>query len=179
VQPAAHDTVLALHIVTGALGLLLGPLAIRAERQPPYRSLAGAVYFWAAVAVAMTALALVATDAAALWWLAPLALLTAALAALGHYAPRRSGPRWIRAYAHGQGGSYVALVTATLVVSLDGPAMIAACAAPTLFGLPLIERRVQRLTARDEGPVTDRARARPRYGATACKGVLNRRSRGS
>jgi hypothetical protein len=149
-MPATHDAVLSLHIVTGALGLLAGPLAIRAERREPHRSLAGAIYLWAVLAVAVTALAVVAFRPAALWWLVPLALLTAVLAVLGRVAPRRRGPGWIRAYAHGQGGSYIALVTAALVVSLEGVAMVAAWVAPTLIGLPLIERRVRRLATRDE-----------------------------
>ena len=55
----------------------------------------------------------------------------------------------MRTYARGQGGSYIALVTALLVVSVDGNAAVAAWVLPTLVGHPLIERRVARLRARE------------------------------
>jgi hypothetical protein len=46
-----------------------------------------------------------------------------ALAVLGRYAAARQFRGWTHAYVHGQGGSYIALVTAFVVVALtvDGP----------------------------------------------------------
>jgi hypothetical protein len=95
----------------------------------------------------LSALALVAFDVAALWWLAPLAVLAYGLALLGRLAPVWRVRGSLRAYAHGQGGSYIALATALLVVATAGSAMVLAWVAPTLVGLPLIERRVKRLWA--------------------------------
>ena len=89
--------------------------------------------------VALSALALVAFDVAALWWLAPLAVLAYGLALIGRLAPTWRGREWLRAYAHGQGGSYIALATALLVVATVGPPMILAWVVPTLVGLLLIE----------------------------------------
>jgi lactoylglutathione lyase len=155
-MPGADDIVLAIHVVAGAIGIVLGPAAILAERRPPHRTVAGLAYLWSVLAVSLTALALVADDPAGLWWLAPLALLTAALALLGRLAPRRRWRGWARAYAHGQGGSYIALITAALVVSLDEPAVTAAWIAPSLVGLPLIERRVRRLTSHTGEVTADR-----------------------
>ncbi len=141
----ASDGVLAAHIVAGAAGLVLGAAALGAEHPPAYRSRAGAGYVWAVAAVAITAIALVALDEWELWWLVPLAVLALSLALAGYVAPaRRRGP-WIRPYAHGQGGAYIALVTALLVVSLPGAAATAAWIIPTLIGLPLIERRVSHI----------------------------------
>ena len=139
---AGQDIVLGFHVAAGSLGLLLGPLAMLAERQPPYRSAMGVAYHWSVLAVALTALGLIAFDAGALWWLAPLAALSYGLALLGLLAPRRRGQRWLGLYVRGQGGSYVALVTALLVVSLEGPLVIAAWIVPTVVGHNLIERRV-------------------------------------
>ena len=109
--------------------------------QPSRRPLSLAV-----LAVSLTAVALAALDWSALWWLSLLAALSYGLALLGLLAPSRQGRGWLRAYAHGQGGSYIALVTALLVVSLDGPASTAAWFVPTLVGLPLIEWRVAHLS---------------------------------
>src|SRR5829696_8910899 len=142
-----RDGVLAVHVAAGSVGLVLGALALTRERPPAYRSRAGRGYLWAVLAIGLTAIALVAIEGWALWWLAPLAALSCALALTGYLAPARRGDgAWIRAYAHGQGGAYIALVTALLVVSLGGAAAAAAWIAPTLIGLPLIERRVRRIT---------------------------------
>jgi hypothetical protein len=43
-MPDAHHILLAFHVVTGGLGLVLGPLAIAAERRAPHQSLAGSAY---------------------------------------------------------------------------------------------------------------------------------------
>ncbi len=149
----ASDGVLAAHILAGAAGLVLGAAALSAEHRRAYRSRAGAGYVRAVAAVAITAIALVALEEWELWWLVPLAVLALALALAGYLAPaRRRGP-WIRVYAHGQGGSYIALVTAALVVSLPGAAATAAWIIPTLIGVPLIERRVSHIR---EGSATVR-----------------------
>ena len=95
--------------------------------------------------MALTALGLIAFDPAGLWWLAPLAALSYGLALLGVIAPRRRGQRWVGLYARGQGGSYIALVTALLVVSVEGPLSIGAWIVPTLVGHQLIEWRVARI----------------------------------
>ena len=145
---SAHEILFTLHVVAGALGLLLGPLAMWVERYPPHRSRAGSAYHWSVLAVALTAVGLVALGWPAKWWLLPLAGISYSLALLGLLAPRRRRRRWERAYAHGQGGSYIALVTALLVVSLEGPASVLGWTVPTLVGLFLIERRVARLSDR-------------------------------
>ena len=152
----AHDSLLALPATAGSLGLVLGPIAIWSSRRGPLESGAGTAYHWSVLAVYLTASGLVALDVPGLWWLLPLAALSYALALLGLIAPRRRGRGWVRAYAHGQGGSYIALVTALLVVSADGSASVAAWTLPTLVGVPLIERRVTRIAARQP---TQRPRA--------------------
>jgi hypothetical protein len=151
----AHDLLLVVHVAAGSVALILGPLAMWAERWPPYRSRSGYAYCWSVLAVALSALALVAFDAAALWWLAPLAVLAYGLALLGRAAPQWRGRGWLRAYAHGQGGSYIALVTALLVVATAGPPMVLAWVVPTLVGLALIERRVMGLSAGNAPPGAD------------------------
>jgi hypothetical protein len=152
----AIDGVLAAHVLAGAAGLVLGAAALAAEHRPAYRSRAGLGYVWAVATVAITAIALVALDEWKLWWLVPLAVLALSLALAGYWAPsHRRGP-WIRLYAHGQGGAYIALVTALFVVSLHGAAATAAWVVPTLIGLPLIERRLthinRALRPREENP---------------------------
>jgi hypothetical protein len=141
----ARDAVLAAHIAAGSAGLILGAVALLFEGAPTYRSRAGAAYVWAVTAVAASAVALVALDEWELWWILPLAVLACILAIAGYLAPGRRRAGWIRLYAHGQGGAYIALVTALLVVSLSGAAAGAAWIVPTVIGVALIERRVARI----------------------------------
>lgn len=141
-----QELALAFHIATGTLALGLGPLAAyAARRRGPGTRLDGAYHF-AVLAVAASAALLAALDWSRLWWFLPIAAGSYGLALLGYAAGRR-GRR--RLYVHGQGGSYIALVTALLVVSVGSPL---AWVAPTLIGSPLIQlvaRLVSRPTQRE------------------------------
>ena len=144
-----RDVVLALHIAAGALGLALGPAALwRSRGGPAVAGDIGTVYLVSVLAVSLTALGLIVFEWSALWWLTILAAFSSSLAILAFLAPRLRFRGWARACAHGEGGSYIALVTALLVVSVDGPASVAAWTLPTVAGLPLIEMRAARLRAR-------------------------------
>jgi hypothetical protein len=143
----ATDSLLAVHIAAGSVGLVLGARTLLTEGPPAYTSRAGAAYVWAVLMTAATAIALVALDDWELWWILPLGVLAGALAVAGYLAPARRHASWIRVYAHGQGGAFIALVTALSVVSLSGAAATAAWVVPTLVGVVLIERRVSRLKA--------------------------------
>jgi len=97
------------------------------------------------LAVSVSAIVLVAGYRGDLWWLVPVAMFSYALAVLGRYAATRRFPRWSHAYVHGQGGSYIALVTALVVVALTvdgplhGPAALIPWVLPTITGTLLIE----------------------------------------
>jgi fatty acid desaturase len=82
-----RDAVLALHVTSGALGLILGLAAMLVERAPRYRSTFGFAFVAAVLVVAISAAGLVAFDPGGLWWLLPLAALAYGLAHLGYQAP--------------------------------------------------------------------------------------------
>lgn len=147
------ELALALHIATGALALALGPLAVyAAKRGGPGTRLDGAYHF-AVLAVCASAALLAALDWSRLWWFLPIAAGSYGLALLGYAAGRRGR---LRLYVHGQGGSYIALVTALLVVSVGSPV---AWVAPTLIGSPLIQLAGRRLRGRPtHGQVATRTR---------------------
>ena len=75
--------------------------------------------------VCLTAALLAALDWSRLWWFLPIAAGSYALALLGYVAAKRRWRGWLVAHVSGQGGSYIALVTAVLVL-------------PTLVGTPII-----------------------------------------
>jgi hypothetical protein len=134
-----NNSVLWLHIATGVVAWVLGAIALwlSVTGRRPRDGLT--IFHWSVLAVAVTAAVLVAFRPDELWWLWLLAILSYGLALLGHLAPREQSLGWLRLGIHGQGGACIALVTATFVVSVSGPAQIAAWALPTLVGVPLLE----------------------------------------
>lgn len=145
-----HTALILTHVVTGTVGLALGPLAMRQDTR---RFTAGlrttgplsGVYRDVVLLVCLSATALVVENRPELWWLVPVSVLTYALAVLARESARRRFPGWVHGYVHGQGGSYIALVTALVVVALtvDGPvtgvAQLVPWLAPTVLGTVLIE----------------------------------------
>lgn len=145
-----HNVLLGIHVTVGSIGLLLGPVAMyqdsrgfiaarcdtsRASR--PYRA--------AVLLVCLSAVALVIEHHRDLWWLIPVSALTYGLAVLARDSARRRYTHWLHGYVHGQGGSYIALWTALIVVALtvDGPvtgtAQLLPWLAPAAVGTILIE----------------------------------------
>jgi hypothetical protein len=133
---------LALHIASGAVALALGPLAlVAAARRHSSRERVLAAYLWSVFATCLTTAVVSLLAWSRLWWLVPIAALSYLLALVGYLAVRRGWPAWVR--AHGLGGSYVALVTALLVVSagdISTTAEIVAWILPAAVGVPLIVR---------------------------------------
>ena len=113
-----YDVLIVLHVLAGTAGLVVGAWLIWLSRDRPLLDWRASAYHWAVAWVALTSAGLVAPDWPDLWWLLLLAVLSYGLAVAGYVAPRRRFAGWQAAYAHGQGGSYIALLTALLVVSL-------------------------------------------------------------
>jgi len=113
---------LAVHAGAGVVGLVLGPLALwrlaRPVSQPAARL--EAAYLVAVAVVSASAVGLVLADLAAFWWLGVIAVLTGG-AAYGAHRLRHRRHRVVCAWRTRLfGGTYVALVTATVVVSAGG-----------------------------------------------------------
>ncbi|MSR32513.1 MAG: hypothetical protein EXR99_13520 [Gemmataceae bacterium] len=96
------------------------------------------------LAVCVSAGALAILDWNRIWWFLPIAAGSYAFALLGYVAAKRRWKGWLRAHLTGQGGSYIALVTALLVVNwetLTGASGVVspwAWALPTVVGSPII-----------------------------------------
>jgi hypothetical protein len=117
---AMRDTVLALHVVAGTAGLLLGPvwLAIRVRGRSARAAARG---YQIAVSAVVVSSAYLALTAPGLWWLLPFGALTQALAVAGALARRRGWRGWRTWQPHLLGGSYIALVTGVLVAGTGNP----------------------------------------------------------
>ena len=136
--------VLAFHIAAGAAGLILGPIAMRARKGAGLHTRAGEAYHWVMLAVCLTASLLAVLEWKRLWWFLPIAAGSYAFALLGYAAAKRRWHGWIKAHIAGQGGSYIAMTTALLVVNWEtltgtrGISSPMAWALPTVVGAPII-----------------------------------------
>lgn len=133
-----HEPLLALHIASGAAGLLLGPLAFRASKRRGGHTSLGEAYHWVMAAVCVSAAGLAIIDWSRIWWFLPIAAFSYANALVGYVAARRRRPGWLPWHVRGMCGSYVALLTALLVVNTGG-ALLVAWFIPAIVGTPLIE----------------------------------------
>ena len=115
-----HDQVVWLHVASGAVGLLTGPLWL-AARSLGRRGDGLAWTYQVAVAAVAGSGAVLAVAAPGLAWLLPVAVLTAGLAVAGALARRQDRPHWRTLQPHLLGGSYIALVTGALVASTGDP----------------------------------------------------------
>lgn len=133
---------LIMHVASGAVALAVGPLALLAAR----RKRRGAArlrdtYHWTVLVVCTTATVISVLAWARLWWLVPIGALSYGLALAGYLGSNHHWPLWMR--AHAWGGSYIALVTALLVVSARGVSPVLEAVAwilPAAIGVPLIVR---------------------------------------
>jgi hypothetical protein len=129
---------LVVHIVAGTAGLLLGAFVMVWRRGMT-------AYVLTVLVVCLSAIGLVLVSRPDLWWLIPVSALTFGLAVLGRESARRRFRGWTHGYVHGLGGSYIAQVTALVVVWLvvNGPvqglAQLIPWLAPTAVGTVLIE----------------------------------------
>jgi hypothetical protein len=136
--------VLALHILGGAVGLVLGPVAMLAPKRPGPHTRAGEAYHWVMLLVSVTAALLALLDWSRIWWFLPIALGSYGFALAGYVAVKRRRAGWLGTHITGQGGSYIAMVTALLVVNwslLTGAPGVHspwAWTLPTLIGTPVI-----------------------------------------
>lgn len=115
-----RDTILALHVVAGTAGLLLGPTWLLARRRGSSGRTSARAYH-AAVAVVVGSSAYLAVSAPGLWWLLPFGALTEVSLVTGSLARTRNWPGWRTWQPHLLGGSYIALVTGVLVAGTGNP----------------------------------------------------------
>lgn len=154
-----HTIALTVHIAAGSAGLLLGPVVMFACKRRGAHTAAGEAYHWVFLVLFLSAVALAVLDWDEVWWLAVVGAGSYAFALLGYLAAKRRRPGWLGAHVSGQGGSYISMVTAILVVNL-GSASPLAWIAPTVIGTPIIAW-VNLQVASGKRPKAHRARELP------------------
>ena len=108
-----------------------------AQKRPGLHTRVGEVYHWVMLAVCVSAVGLAALAWSRLWWFLPIAVFSYANALVGYVAAKRRRPGWLPFHIGGMCGSYIALVTALLVVNV-GDRLPIVWFLPTIVGSPLI-----------------------------------------
>lgn len=154
------DTVLVIHIALGAAALITGPIAMVSGKRRGLHTRVGEAYHWLVLGTCVAAAALAVMNWSRIWWFLPVAAGSYTFALIGYVSGKRRWPGWLSIHIAGQGGSYIALVTAVLVVNwrivfgAPGIASPAAWILPTVIGSPIIgfviakrQQKPQRRTA--------------------------------
>jgi hypothetical protein len=134
----ATAVVLIAHIALGIAGIVLGPVAMFARKLPGLHTRAGEVYHWVMLGVCVSAGMLAILDWGRIWWFFLVAAGSYAFALLGYVAAKRPWNGWLRAHITGQGGSYIAMVTAVLIVNWETLTGIRGVASPWAWALPTV-----------------------------------------
>jgi hypothetical protein len=143
---------LAVHIAAGVAGLIMGPIAMRAGKRRGTHTTVGEAYHWNMLTVCVSAIVLALIHWSTSGFLLYIAIFSYAFALFGYVAAKVRWTGWLRAHVTGQGGSYIALVTAFLVVNAGGgDAPLIIWFLPTIVGSPLIVW-VNRQVARGKRP---------------------------
>ena len=141
-----HGTLLTLHVASGALGLVIGLLAMSTPKRSGWHPRLGVSYQIVVAVLTASSLGLVALAPARLWWLALVAIATELAALGGWLVRRRHQPGWRAMHVRLMCGSYVSLVTAALVVNWTNPV---AWVVPTIVATPLIGIASRSVKVRD------------------------------
>lgn len=132
-----HELILTLHIAAGTGGIILGPVAMRARKRRGLHTKAGEFYHWMFATILLTTVILAAMEWERMWFLLPVGVGSYAFALLGYASAKLRWNNWLRFHLVGQGGSYISMTTAVLVVNM-GIGSWWAWVLPTLIGSPLI-----------------------------------------
>lgn len=137
-------TLLFLHVALGFTAVALGPLAMLSRKAPGLHPRLGECYHASVLGVCLTAGGLALLHWERSWAFLPVAIGSYAFALVGYGAAKLRFPGWLRVHVIGQGGSYIAMLTALLVVNWQalagepGRSAFWPWVMPTLLGSPLI-----------------------------------------
>jgi len=135
---------LKIHIACGVLSLILGPFAMFAKKRKGFHTQIGFFYFYLVAGACATSLVLALMQWERSWYLFFVGLFSFSFALKGYWAAKKRKPNWIPVHISGMLGSYIAMVTAFLVVQrtsipfLNTLPVWVTWALPTLVGSPLV-----------------------------------------
>ncbi|GAA0287351.1 FtsH-binding integral membrane protein [Gracilibacillus halotolerans] len=137
---------LIIHIVTGFVCLISGVIAMLSKKKKGKHTIAGEIYHWSYFLVFITAVVMSIIHWQESAYLFYIAIFSYALALLGFLAAKIRWKKWFGSHIGGMLGSYIGIVTATIVVNvpkiplLNELPLLLFWLLPTIIGTPLIFR---------------------------------------
>jgi hypothetical protein len=135
---------LAIHIAAGFICLVTGFLAMYARKRKGMHTKAGEIYHAAFVLILITSVAMAIMHWETNAYLLYIGIFSYAFAAVGYVAKKRRVRNWLGLHIGGMLGSYIAIITAVLVVNAPRIPVLSDINAlwiwftPTFVGTPLI-----------------------------------------
>lgn len=139
-------SMLILHIVAGYLALGIGLVAMFAPKKRGRHTTTGRIYFWLVTAVCASAIVLAILNWEVSSYLFYIAIFSFIFALFGYRAYIKKRKNWMVTHIAGMGGSYIAMVTAFIVVNQQNvPAFkeipsLVFWLLPTIIGTPIIKK---------------------------------------
>ncbi|MFD0681232.1 MULTISPECIES: DUF2306 domain-containing protein [unclassified Paenibacillus] len=135
---------LIIHLLTGIICLVSGLFAMFSKKKKGKHTLSGEIYHCSYVIVFVTAIAMSILHWETSQYLFYVALFSYGLALLGYLAAKKKWKNWLGSHIGGLAGSYIGIVTATLVVNvhripvLNELPQLLFWFLPTIIGTPII-----------------------------------------
>lgn len=139
-----ETSLLYVHLAAANLGLLLGPVAIFSKKSRGLHTKAGNLYHLLVLVTCSTGMIFSVMTWEKHWYLFFIAIFSYGFALSGFLAAKRKAKGWLKKHITGMLGSYIAMVTAIVVVNaMELPLFNqfspwVAWLTPTIIGTPLI-----------------------------------------
>lgn len=133
----AHDILPMIHVLSGAAGLLVGPVVMWVPKRRGVHTVVGTVYFAVVATVCVSAAILAVLRWSTRWWFLPIAIGTFACAAIAYWAARRQPRSWLIVHVGGQIGSYTGMATAFVVNNWERMTGVEGITSPLAFLIPM------------------------------------------
>jgi hypothetical protein len=136
--------ILLAHIALGFIGLVVGPVLMFSRKTAGLHTKLGEFYHWLMLGICASAAALALLDWEHLWGFLWIGLGSYAFAFLGYISAKLRWRKWLVLHLIGQGGSYIAIITAVAVTNWKyvfpwtGLSEPWAWALPNIVGIPII-----------------------------------------
>ncbi|WP_349409310.1 DUF2306 domain-containing protein [Pseudalkalibacillus sp. SCS-8] len=138
------DYFLIVHIITGIICIIVGGLAAGVRKRKGKHTLYGEIYHGSYVLVFITAVVMSIWNWNESAYLFYIALFSYGLALMGYLARKRMWKNWMRMHIGGMLGSYIGIITATIVVNISKVPVLNELPVlifwflPTIIGTPII-----------------------------------------
>lgn len=132
------------HVVTGFICLISGMFAMSLKKKKGKHTITGEIYQWAYVLVFISSIVMSILHWEESAYLFYIALFSYALCLMGYLASKLRWRNWLTSHISGMLGSYIGIVTATIVVNiskvpiLNELPILLFWLLPTIIGTPLI-----------------------------------------